>query len=151
MRLKIHFALAPAALCLGCGYDGANEYLQADRAYGYVPGYSQPIEPYRYPPNYSPYGYAPRYYQQAPSLGLGFGYFGGGRRRYHERDEWHEHQGRGRERQGGFHQPPAAPNVPPPAAHAPPAFFRPTAPPNVSPPPAAAGPQTFFHSTPPPK
>jgi hypothetical protein len=143
MRLNIQLALALASICAGCGYDTGNDYAQ----HGYVPEYPQPSAPYGYAPgyapygypSYSPYGYAPQYYQQAPSLGLGFGYFGGGGRRDHERDEWREHQEFGREHRGGFHQPPAALNLPPPAAHAPPPAFHPAAPavaPSV--PPAAA-------------
>jgi hypothetical protein len=151
MRLKIHLAFAfvsmCAGMCAGCDYDARNAYSQPNRSYGYLPGYPQPNELYGYAPgyapdgyspSYSPYGYAPSYHQPAPSLGLGFGYFGGGARRNYGREEWHEHQEQGRERRGGFHQPPAALNTPPPAANVPPPAFHPTTPPIAHSVPSAA-------------
>jgi hypothetical protein len=86
------------------------------RPYGYAP--------YEYGSNYAVYGYPPPYYQPAPSLGLGFGYFGG--RRADER-EWHERHDGSREHYGG--RSPAGLNMPP--AHAlPPAIH--SAPPPVA-------------------
>jgi hypothetical protein len=152
MRGDLHLVMALAGLCAGCAYDGSGGYSQPNQLYGYAPGDMPTGEYYGYAPSYSPYGYAPQYYQPAPPLGLGFGVFGGGGHREHEREEeWREHHDdRGGERhhglerdeghQGGFDPAPAVANVPPAAtAHMPPPAFR-SAPPQVAqrPPPQAA-------------
>lgn len=144
MRLKIYVVLAFVFVCAGCDYDAGNAYSRPNQSYGYIPpqpneiyGYPAGYPPYGYPPNYSSYGYEPPYYQQAPSFGLGFGYFSGSGHGRLRRDEWHEHQEHGLEQRGGSHPPPAALNMPPPAAHAPPPA-RPAAPPAAHSAPSAA-------------
>src|ERR1700722_5779518 len=114
-----------AGLCAGCAYDGGGADSQPNQLDGNAPGYVPPGEYYEYPPRYPPYGYAPQYYQPAPSLGLGFGVFGGGGHREHEREEeWREHHDRGERPHGfergeghhrGFNPAPAAAHMPPPA------------------------------------
>jgi hypothetical protein len=151
MRGDLHLVMVLAGLCAGCAYDSSGGYSQPNQLYGYSPGYMQPgaYAP-SYPPYvYEPYGSPPQYYQPAPSLGLGFGVFGSGGHREHEREEeWREHHDRGERPRGsergeghrsGFN-PAAAVNVPPAATHMPPPAFRPASPPVAQrlPPPAAA-------------
>jgi hypothetical protein len=173
MRGDLHLVVVLAGLCTGCAYDGSDGSSQPNQLYGYGPEYTPPGEYYGYPPSYPPYGYAPygsapQYYPPAPSLGLGFGVFGGGGHREHERkeewrehhdrggghrehereEEWREHHNRGGERPrgfergeghgSGFNPPPAAINMPPATAHMPPPAFRPAPPPVAQRPPPPA-------------
>jgi hypothetical protein len=127
MRGDLHLVMVLAGLCAGCAYDGGGGYSQPNQLYGYAPEYMPPGGYYEYPPSYPPYRYEPQYHQPGPSRGLGFGFFGGGGHREHEREEGREHNDpgdrpRGFERGEGHHsrfnQPPAATNVPPAAANA---------------------------------
>ncbi len=125
MRVHLQLVMVLAGLCAGCAYDGSGGNSQPNQLYGYAPGDMPTGEFYGYAPSYSPYGFAPygatpQYYQPAPSLGLGFGVFGGDGHREHE-EEWREHHDRGERPPGfergeghhsGFNRPPAAVNIP---------------------------------------